>query len=223
MVTKRPLLRLALFRLRTFRVAVVGSFITRLGAGGVPFLLPLLYQVGLGYTPVQAALFIIPQPIAAMSLKISLPYILAKLGYRRLLLINSTAMGSLIILFATIGPTTPIWLIILQAFLFGLCSSMQYSSMNTLAYADVGTRDTSMASTISSTMQQMSLSFGVAFASLTAAVFVPDRFHSDAAQMVHGIHLAFLPLGSLTIASALVFISLNSEDGSNVSHKEEKL
>src|ERR1017187_1600799 len=54
-VAAHPLLRLALFRLRTFRSAVIGSFITRLGAGGIPFLLPLLYQVGLGYTPVQSA------------------------------------------------------------------------------------------------------------------------------------------------------------------------
>ena len=74
--TKLPLLRLALFRIRTFRVSVSGSFVTRLGAGGVPFLLPLLYQVGLSYTPVQAALLIVPQPLAAMSLKMTVPRIL---------------------------------------------------------------------------------------------------------------------------------------------------
>src|SRR6266700_6232445 len=66
--TERPLLRLDLFRIRTFRGAVIGSFITRLGAGGTPFLLPLLYQVGLGFTPVQSGLLIMPQSLAAMSL-----------------------------------------------------------------------------------------------------------------------------------------------------------
>src|SRR5258706_5619803 len=84
--TGRPLLRLGLFRIRTFRSAVVGSFITRLGAGGTPFLLPLLYQVGLGFTPVQSGLLIMPQSLAAMSLKMTKPFILTRFGYRKVLL-----------------------------------------------------------------------------------------------------------------------------------------
>ncbi len=219
--TKRPLLQLALFRIRTFRVSVSGSFVARLGVGGVPFLLPLLYQVGLSYTPVQAALLIVPQPLAAMSLKMTVPHILAYFGYRRVLLWNTVFMGVLIALFATIGPDTPVWLILLQAFLFGFCSSLQYSSMNTLVYADVKDSDASMASTISSTMQQMSLSFGVAVASLAAALFIPDRSSSAASQMIHGIHMAFIALGSLTIFSALVFSELRSDDGADVSHRKK--
>ena len=66
---KFPLLDLDLFRIRTFRASVSGSFFTRLGIGGVPFLLPLLYQVGLGFTPIQSGLLIMPQAIAAMSMK----------------------------------------------------------------------------------------------------------------------------------------------------------
>ncbi len=68
-----PLLRLAFFRVRTFRAAVVGGFVTRLGIGGIPFLFPLLYQVGLGFTPVQSGLLFMPQAIAAMSLKMTMP------------------------------------------------------------------------------------------------------------------------------------------------------
>jgi len=218
--TARPLLRLVLFRIRTFRAAVVGSFVTRLGAGGMPFLLPLLYQVGMGYTPVQAALLIVPQPFAAMALKMTVPHILANFGYRRVLLCNTLLMGAMIMAFAAISPGTPVWQILVQGFLFGFCSSLQYSSMNTLVYADVNDTDASMASTISSTMQQMSLSFGVATASLVTAFFIPDRFHSDPSQMIHGIHLAFFALGGLTILSALVFAGLRSDDGVNVSRKD---
>ncbi|WP_297753420.1 DHA2 family efflux MFS transporter permease subunit [Hydrogenophaga sp.] len=219
--TPRPLLRLVLLRIRTFRVAVGGSFITRLGAGGMPFLLPLLYQVGMGYTPVQAALLIVAQPIAAISLKVFVPHILARLGYRRVLLWNTVLMGGLIMLFATIGPGTPVWQILLQGFLFGFCSSLQYSSMNTLVYADVSGSDTSMASTISSTLQQMSMSFGVATASLVAALFIPDRFHSNPAELIHGIHQAFLALGALTVLSALVFRELRADDGLAVSRGQD--
>jgi EmrB/QacA subfamily drug resistance transporter len=212
-----PLLRLSMFRIRTLRASVVGSFITRLGAGGMPFLLPLLYQVGLGYTPVQSGLLIMPQSLAAISLKMAMPRLLTRFGYRRVLLANTVLIGLVIALFSTIGPGIPIWIIVVQAVAFGFFSSLQYTSMNTLAYADVTRRDTSMASTIASTMQQMSMSFGVAAASLATTLFIPDRSRSDASQMIHGIHDAFLVLGGLTVLSTLVFRELKSDDGDNVS------
>ena len=101
-----PLLRLALFRIRTLRATVSGSFITRLGVGGMPFLLPLLYQVGLGYSPIQSGLLIMPQSIAAISLKMTMPRILTRFGYRTVLLTNTVLLGLLIGLFATVGLRT---------------------------------------------------------------------------------------------------------------------
>jgi EmrB/QacA subfamily drug resistance transporter len=216
-----PLLRLGLFRIRTFRSAVSGSFVTRLGAGGIPFLLPLLYQVGLGYTPVQSAFLLMPQSIAAMALKPWMPRILEHFGYRRVLLANTVAMGSAIALFSTIGTGTPVAVIVVLALLFGCVTSLQYTSMNTLAFAEVAGADSSMASTIASTMQQMSLSFGVAAASLTTGIFIPDRFRSHAPEMLHGIHQALLVLGTMTVLSALVFRELKPGDGDNVSQHGE--
>jgi EmrB/QacA subfamily drug resistance transporter len=217
--TKYPLLQLTLFRLRTFRASVSGSFFTRLGIGGIPFLFPLLYQVGLGFTPVQAGLLMVPQAVAAMSLKVWMPAILRYLGYRRVLISNTVMLGVLILLFSTIGVGTPVWLIVLQAFAFGFFTSMQYTSMNTLAYADVTKEQTSSASTIASTTQQMSISFAVATASLVTALFIP-RLNTTAPEMIHGIHQAFLVLGIWTILSAVIFRELKTDDGDTVSqHK----
>jgi EmrB/QacA subfamily drug resistance transporter len=217
---KFPLLALPLFRLRTFRASVSGSFFTRLGVGGVPFLFPLLYQVGLGFTPIQSGLMLMPQAIAAMSLKPLMPKILARFGYRAVLVSNTIAIGALIASFATIGVGTPVWLIVIQAFCFGFVTSLQYTSMNTLVYADVAQDQTSSASTIASTMQQMSISFGVATASLATAFFVPDRFHSTPLEMIDGIHHAFLVMGCLTVVSTLIFRELRAEDGENVSQHQ---
>ena len=215
-----PLLPLKLFCIRTFRASVSGSFLTRLGIGGIPFLFPLLYQVGLGYTPIQSGLLLMPQAIAAMSLKPLMPGILARLGYRAVLVSNTVIIGLLIVLFATIGAGTPIWLIALQTFCFGFVTSLQYTSMNTLVYADIPEEQTSSASTIASTMQQMSISFGVATASLATAFFVPDRFHATPGEMIHGIHRAFLAMGVLTVVSTAIFADLKKDDGNNVSqHK----
>ena len=219
--TEFPLLQTSLFRIRTFRSSVSGSFFTRLGIGGIPFLFPLLYQVGLGFTPIQSGLLMMPQAIAAMSLKLTMPKILDRFGYRRVLISNTIILGIQIALFTTIGVSTPVWVIVFQVFCFGFFTSLQYTSMNTLVYADVSDSQTSSASTIASTMQQMSISFGVATASLAAAFFIPDRFHSDAPEMIQGVHKAFLVLGALTVLSTIVFQELKSSDGATVSKQRD--
>jgi len=143
-----PLLDLSLFKTRTFRAAVSGSFFTRLGIGGIPFILPLLYQVGMGFNPVQSGLLMMPQSIAAMSLKITMPKILARFGYRRVLISNTLMIGLLICMFVTIGIGAPIWGIVVLSFCYGFFSSLQYTSMNTLVYADVSPEQASAASSI---------------------------------------------------------------------------
>jgi EmrB/QacA subfamily drug resistance transporter len=217
---KFPLLNLSLFRIRTFRAAVAGGFFTRLGIGGVPFLLPLLYQVGLGYTPVQSGLLIMPQAVASMTMKLIMQRLLTRLGYRGVLISNTVCIGFLLILFATIGLGTPVWLIVLLAFLYGGFTSLQYTSMNTLVYADISETQASNASSIASTMQQMAISFGVAIAGLATAFFVPDTVRSNQTMFIHGIHEAFIALGVFTVLSTTVFRELRSGDGANVSqHK----
>lgn len=218
--TAFPLLELDLFRIRTFRAAVSGSFFTRLGIGGVPFLLPLLYQVGLGFTPIQSGLLIMPQAIAAMGMKAVMPRILEWAGYRGVLVSNTVIIGLLLFAFATIGLHTPVWMIVLQAFLYGGFTSLQYSSMNTLVYADISDGQTSNASSIASTMQQMSISFGVAAAGLTTALFVPGSAYANPQTMIHGIHKALIVLGIVTIVSTIVFRSLKRDDGGMVSHQK---
>jgi EmrB/QacA subfamily drug resistance transporter len=216
-----PLLQLNLFKIRTFRAAVSGSFFTRIGIGGVPFLLPLLYQVGLGFSPVLSGLLIMPQAMAAMSMKMIMPRLLAKLGYRWVLISNTVILGVLLMVFATIGSHTPVWAIVLQAFLYGAFTSLQYTSMNTLVYADTNDEQTRAASSIASTMQQMSISFGVATAGLATAFFVPSNTHNSPGEMIRGIHEALLALGALTIVSTLVFRSLRTGDGDAVSQQKE--
>src|SRR3984885_916995 len=215
-----PLLQLGLFRIRSFSAAVSGSFFTRLGIGGIPFLLPLLYQVGLGFTAIESGLLIMPQAIAAMSTKFLMPKVLARVGYRGVLISNTVILGLLLLLFATIGLHTPVWVIVLQAFCYGMFSSLQYTSMNTLTYADISEEQTSGASSIASTVQQMSISFGVATAGLATAFFVP-QVHTNPGEMIHGIHKALVVLGGFTILSTIVFSRLKSGDGSSVSQQKE--
>jgi EmrB/QacA subfamily drug resistance transporter len=218
-----PLLRLRLFTVRTFRAAVSGSFITRLGIGGLPFLLPLLYQIGLGYSAIQSGLLIMPQTLAAIALRPFIPRLLKMIGFRRVLLSNTLAIGGLTVLFTTIGRGTPIWVIVAEAMLFGVFSSLQYASMNTLAFADLDENDESSGSSISSTVQQMSVSFGVAIASLATVIFLGNDRHPGSADMILGIHRTFLFLGIFTVGSAWVFRELKPDDGESVSGHGQRL
>jgi EmrB/QacA subfamily drug resistance transporter len=215
-----PLLQLSLFRIRTFRAAVGGGLFTRLGIGGVPFLLPLLYQVGLGFTPIQSGLLLMPQALAAISVNWVILRLLARFGYRGVLVTNTIIIGVLLLLFATIGVHTPIWVIVALAFLYGAYSSLQYTSMNTLVYADTTEDETSAANSIFSTVQQMAISFGVATAGLATAFFIPERSQSNPALMIDGLHKALVSLGILTILSTTVFGSLKSGDGRAVSQQK---
>lgn len=211
-----PLLRLSLFSIRTFRAAVAGGFVTRLGIGGMPFLLPLFYQVGLGYGPIQSGLLVMPQPLAAMTLKVVMPRILRRLGYRRVLITNTVAIGIVITLFATISERTPVAVIGAMGFVLGFFSSLQFTSMNTLVFADVAPTETSNASSLSSAMQQLSISFGIAMASLLAVLFLQAR-HGEPQAVASAVRHAFLALGAVTVVSSFVFWQLRANDGEALS------
>ncbi|MGB8323569.1 MAG: MFS transporter, partial [Candidatus Acidiferrum sp.] len=145
----------------------------------------------------------------------------ARFGYRTVLVSNTIIIGIFILLFSTISQRTPISLIVLMVFCYGFFTSLQYTSMNTLVYADVTEENASAASSIASTFQQMSISFGVASASLVTAFFLPDRFRSNPPEFIDGIHRAFYVLGAMTILSTLVFSELKRGDGDAVSQRKE--
>ena len=212
-----PLLALRLLEVRTFRTSVIGGFVTRLGFGGMPFLLPLLYQIGLGYPAWQAGLLTVPTAIAAILTKPIARRVLERVGYRAVLVGNTILLGAAIATFALVGASTPVIAILALSFAQGTFSSLQFTSINTLVFADVTDRDASKGSSISSTAQQMSLSFGVAFASLVAEVFLRHVDQHDPTQVIPALHHAFLAMGVLTIASTVVFRGLKRDDGDNVS------
>jgi len=208
---RNPLLSLALFKVRTFRVAVAGGFVTRLGVGGMPFLLPLLYQIGLGYPAWQAGLLTMPQAAAAILMRGLNRPILRYLGHRKTLVLNTLLLGGSMAGFLRIAPgVSPVTLMVL-GFILGFLSSLQFTGINTLVFADLDDREVSRAGSISSATQQLSLSFGVATASLAVSAFLGH------APVVSAIHKAILVLAGLTLVSSAWFAALRRTDGANIS------
>ena len=212
-----PLLRLTLFKVRTFRVSVVGGFITRLGIGGMPFLLPLLYQLGLGLPPWESGLLMMPVAAAAMGMRFVSARILRRYGFRQTLIFNTVVLGVTIGLFSQVTPGTPLAVIVLLGLAQGLFNSLQFSSINAMAYADIEPIESSMATSIASTLQQMSLSFGLACSSLIAAWYLGDVPQTEQVAVTNALHATFLTVGGLTMLSSLAFWTLRRNDGENVS------
>ena len=215
--TPHPLLRLTLFRIRTFRVSVAGGFVTRLGVGGMPFLLPLLFQLGLGLPAWQSGLLMMPSAAAAMGMKFISARVLARFGYRQVLIVNTLLIGATIGLFSMIGPGTPLATIVMLGLALGFFNSLQFSSMNSIAYADVDNADSSMASTIASSLQQLSMSFGLACGSLITGWYLGNLPQTEQLLVANALHHTFLTLAGLTIASSLTFWTLRKNDGESIS------
>ena len=215
--TAYPLLRLSLFEVRTFRVSVVGGFVTRLGIGGMPLLLPLLYQLGLGKPPWVSGLLMMPTAAAAMGMKFLSARLLRRYGFRQTLIVNTVLAGITICLFSLVTENTPLAVIVVLALTQGFFNSLQFSSMNAMGYADIEPAESSMATSIASTCQQLSMSFGLACASLIAAWYLGGMPQTEQAAVTNALHRTFLTVGALTILSSLSFWTLRPGDGDNVS------
>lgn len=212
-----PLLNLKLFEIRTFRISVLGGFFSRLGLGALPFLLPFFYQIGLGFPAWKAGLLTIPTALAAISMKVFSSKVLAALGHKRVLVLNTALIALTFSVYAFIDAQTSVGFILLINLCMGLFSSLQMASINSMAFADISKHNASMASTISSSMQQMTMNFGLASGALIAGFFLQNIESSTPGETIAAVQQSFFALGGLTIASVVWFLYLKKEDGAQIS------
>ncbi|HVJ53965.1 MAG TPA: DHA2 family efflux MFS transporter permease subunit [Aliidongia sp.] len=208
-----PALDLRLFAIRTFSISVLTGGLCRIGLGAVPFLLPLLLQVGFGYSAMQSGATTFISGIGAILMKSVSPWMLRTFGFRRLLVGNGVIVGCMIAAMALLRPETPQWLALSFLLTFGFLRSVQFTSINTLGYAELTPAIMSKATSISGVAQQLAQSFGVACgATLLAIVVGPGgQIRGEDFRLVFEL-VALLPL-----VSVLGFIRLRPEDGTEVS------
>src|SRR5690606_37007069 len=160
----KPLFSPSLFRIRSFAVGIFGNLFARLGGGALPFLLPLLLQVALGYSPAQAGMSMIPLALGAMAVKSLAKPIIDRLGYRRLLIGNTLLLACLIASLAPIDTQRPTWLVLVRFGWTGMASSRQFTAMNTVTLVGLSHADASSGNSMLSVVVQLSMSLGVATA-----------------------------------------------------------
>ena len=210
--TAAPAVDLGLFRMRSFRVGTLAGGLCRIGMNGVPFLLPLMLQVGFGLSPVSSGAITFVGSIGAILIRSLVSPVLRRHGFR-IVLVLSAIIGSVTLAgFAFIEPQTPHWLIMLYVFIFGLMRSAQFMTSNTLAYSDMPDSHLSRATSLGGVLQQLSVSFGVSvgavllsLVSLHSHILTPERFHET-----------FLLMAIIPLLAIPGFMGLRAEDGVKV-------
>ncbi|KRE88952.1 MFS transporter [Frateuria sp. Soil773] len=206
--TAHPVADLTLLRVRSVWVSLAGNLFTRLGVSGMFLLLVLFLQVGCGWSPLLAGLMMVPQALGSISAKWLINRLLVRLGYRRLLLGNTLAVAVLLASFALFSTHTPMWLIAATVFLYGGFMGMQYTAMNTLIYSDLDIKHASMASSMASTAQYLSMSFGIALATLLMESLLQGHAHTD---YVVAFRWTVVILALITTAASRVFSQLRPD------------
>ncbi|MCC2666717.1 MAG: Multidrug efflux protein [Gammaproteobacteria bacterium] len=211
---KYPVVKTKLLRIRTFRVSVIGNLFSRLGFGGVPFLVPLLLQIGLHYPAQISGMFMAPVALGIMLVKPFALSLLRLFGYKKLLISNTLLLGLSIGMFYFVNKQTSFAVICGLTCLFGFLVSLQYSAMNSLAYTEIEKDDLSAATSIMSTLQQLTRSFGVAISAFFLRYFSTRQ--PELSLTVAVFHSTFLVMGVLTFFSAFIFMGLKRNDGSRM-------
>jgi len=209
---QNPVLDLRMFRSRTFSVAVLAGSLIRAGIATVPFLLPLLLQVGFGLNPFQSGLITFLNTAGAMSMRAWVAYLVRRFGFRQVFLAGAALNSSLMAGFALFDITTPHLLIAGYLFCFGVLRSAQMIGMSALAYSDVPPEDMSKATSIFALGQRLSQSLGVGLSAMLLSVI-----SGGAAITVGNFKIVFIVIALLMLSSAIGFRRLKPEDGWQVS------
>jgi EmrB/QacA subfamily drug resistance transporter len=215
--TPHPALDLTLLQLPTFRGSIVGGFIFRIGIGALPFLLPLLLQIGFGMTPFQSGLITFAAAAGSMTMKMAAATILRRFGFRTILIANALISAAFLAACATFTQTTPVAAMLALLLIGGFFRSLQFTSINTLAYAEVESAQISPATALLSVVRQLALSAGVAFGALVVELVLHLR--GGGALQASDFQPAFVAVAVISALSAFIFLRLPADAGAELADR----
>ena len=219
--TPAPLLDLSLLKIHTFFASVTGGFLFRIGVGASPFLLPLFFQLGFGMTPLQSGLLTFATAVGAIAMKTTAARIIHRIGFKRILVWNALLTAGFTAASALFTVATPAAAILAVLLVGGFFKSLQFTAINSIAYADIDEKDMSKATSFASVAQQLSMSAGVAVGAL---VLEAERMGRETHQVVASdFPPALLFVAGLAALSAFIFARLSRDAGSSLSRRAHAL
>ncbi|CAM2169158.1 putative transport protein HsrA [Paraburkholderia sacchari] len=211
---ERPVLDLKFLRIPSFNASVAGGSLFRIGLGAVPFLLPLTLQEGLGMTAFVSGAITCASAFGSIFMKSVVSRVLGRFGFRRTLIVNAALAGASIAVYGLFTPGTPVWLIWLVVLLGGVFPSLQFSGLNSLAYADIPTRDIGRATSVASVIQQVSLGLGVTIAGIVLQI--SHRIQGHSTIVWSDFWPAFFVVALFSVASIPVTMRLPANAGEEI-------
>jgi MFS family permease len=213
-----PVIDLTLLRLPTFRASLTGGFLFRLGVGALPFLLPLMLQLGFGMTPFNSGLVTFTGAAGAIAMKAFASTILRRFGFRTILVVNCLVSGAFLAACGAFTAATPVAVMVTVLLIGGFFRSLQFTCINTIAYADVEQARVSRATSLTAAAQQLALSAGVAFGALTVQSVVHLRGGSE--LLASDFAPAFIAVAAISTLSLVIFARLPADAGSEISGRK---
>jgi EmrB/QacA subfamily drug resistance transporter len=210
-----PLIDLRLFKIPTFRASVLGGMFFRVGAGAIPFLLPMLLQIGFGISAFESGLLTFAAAIGAISMKFTAPRILRRFGFKAVLTVNAVVSSLFLLATVMFTEATPGAIIFTVLLVGGFFRSLQFTALNALAFSDLDTQRMSQATSLTSVIQQLSVAFGVSLAA--GALEWTRTARADPTLIASDFTPAFLIVSAVSLISTLVFLRLPRDAGSEVS------
>jgi EmrB/QacA subfamily drug resistance transporter len=209
------ILDLKLLKIPTFFSGVVGGLIFRTGIGAMPFLLPLLLQVGFGLTPFESGSLTFATAAGALLMKFTASTALRWFGFRQTLVFNCLISGAFLAACSLFTPSTPHWLLLLTLLTGGFFRSLQFTALNAISYADVDPPRMSRATSFASVSQQMSGAVGVAVAAMCVEAI--QFSFGDSELVARDLSLAFVLVAIVSSLSVFIFAGLKPDAGAAVS------
>lgn len=206
-----PIFAPALFSAQSYRVGLLGNLFARIGSGAMPYLLPLLLQLAMGYSPAQAGMLMLPVAIAGMAVKRAATAIITRLGYQPVLVGNTVLLGALIAGFALMTPEQPLGLRIAQMALFGAVNSFQFTAMNAVTLKDLAPKRAASGNSLYSMVQMLGMSLGVTCAAALLAAFGDWLGAGHGAQTLPVFRATFVAIGVMTMGAAAIFWQLDKD------------
>ncbi|WP_321885483.1 MFS transporter [Paraburkholderia bannensis] len=211
---ERPVLDLKFLRIPSFNASVAGGSLFRIGLGAVPFLLPLALQEGLGMTAFASGAITCASAFGSIFMKAIVSRVLGRFGFRRTLVVNAAVAGAAIAIYGAFSPGTPVWLIWFIVLAGGIFPSLQFTGLNSLAYADIPSKDIGRATSLASVIQQVSLGLGVTIAGIVLQV--SHRIQGHSTIVWSDFWPAFLVVGLFSVASIPVTLRLPANAGDEI-------
>ncbi len=221
--TEHPLIDLSGLKLPTFAITISGGSLFRTAIGAVPFLLPLMFQVGFGLSAFHAGMLTLAIFAGNLAMKPATTPILRRFGFKPVLIVNGLLNAVFIAACALFSPDTPPWFIVPVLFIGGMCRSMHFTALNTIAFADIPPGQMTGANTLFSTVFQLTMGMGIAVGAIGIrigqAISAPLGVESTVAIE---FRLAFVLLGIIALLAVLDCLPLDRKAGENVSRKPKK-